>query len=495
MARSVSRVIVFSRIVAAFFLFLTSAALAEDVWCSECDGKRGAWVERDMSFDEGKMCPVCKKGEFCRDCGGIFTVCNCAKEQCPICEGWDKPGSHDCKKYKCSQCGEIFLKPAASEDPVLCRKCFEPAHDPVLQENTGDSVLTSDSGNTGNVPSSLQTPQRWWDKPLDFVLKHILSVGVIAFAIFIILFFAAAVKSAKKAAAARFVFVKGKPQGIELIRDELVCSAKTVGSEVGGTAEGRPALVFKDRKWTPAFVKRMIGNGMREEMRRPVLEFESSVLKRLQGTGCAPELLYDVADVKLDSGENWMYFVMSVAGGTPWPLRGGLGKHTRRALYALCEALAKLHDRGVGHHDLKPQNIFYEEQSGTITLLDFGSAIDHKGDLVNPLGNTYPKTVPWVAPPNDGKRLAELSIKSDSFVYGLIFCEAILECIHCATAAARKSATNNVDRDWIKNALSEKLSPKIANAVVDGLLALEVNRRMNMADFLQILAEEWKEEQ
>src|SRR5262245_5301870 len=60
---------------------------------------------------------------------------------------------------------------------------------------------------------------------------------------------------------------------------------------------------------------------------------------------------------------------------------GGPCNATEAAGYGidLCCALASLHASGLTHRDLKPSNVMREENSGTIFLLDFGSA----GDLVS----------------------------------------------------------------------------------------------------------------
>ena len=458
---------------------------AEDAWCGVCRD----WVVRDATHN-GNTCAACHTAVFCQDCGGIYVsvdACPHKDKQCEVCGGWYKGrGAHDgCPMLKCGKCGKSFDKPVDGMLPVLCPDCSDPDV-PMLKCSRCGSFFEKLADGTEPLlcPDCAALPP--WRL---FVEKHAVVFGLGAFAFVLALVVLFAVRSARRAAA-MFVFVKGKPQGIELVPDELVCSDRSLDS--GGTAEGRPAMVRRDGKWIPAFVKRIIGGGMREETRRPALEFEANILKRLAGTGIAPELLIDVTDSVAPGGENWTYFTMTVAEGVQWPQYGGFGSETRHALYALCEALIALQDKGIGHHDLKPMNIFYHQKSRRVTLLDFGSAIDHSGVLVNPLGNTYPKTMPWVAPDSDGSRLAELSPKSDAFVYGLIFCEAVLGCIHSPTLAARKSAASGEDREWMREKLAEKFSPQLADAVIDGLLAIDVAHRMGMAEFHSLLASEWE---
>ena len=281
----------------------------------------------------------------------------------------------------------------------------------------------------------------------------------------------------------------GVPVGTTVLPDSLIVAED--GAFDGGTALGYPAMVRRDGgEWSPAFVKHMIGAGLRSDQRFPVLRFESDVLSRLDGTGVVPPLLVPAQETVIPSGDTWMFYAMGSASGAPWPETGGLGRDTRLALYALCEALVKLHERGIGHHDLKPQNIFWDHRLRTLTLLDFGSAIDHSGLLVNPLGSTYPKSEPWVAPAADGRCLAELSLASDTWVYGLLFCEALVGGIHETRRAHRRSPENPEDRDWLRNRLNRAASPAIAEAVIDGLLAPEASHRMAMSDFLALLQRE-----
>ena len=294
-----------------------------------------------------------------------------------------------------------------------------------------------------------------------------------------------------------FPMVDGVPQGVELVPDRLVCS-ENGKDDGGGTAFGYPAMVRlgRGRRWTPAFVKRMIGKGMRQEVRFPALRFEADVLERLKDTGAAPRLLVPPTEATLPDGQNWAYYAMSVAPGRPWPANGGLGGDTRRALCALCEALVRIHDLGIGHHDLKPQNLFWDARRRRVTLIDLGSAIDHRTTaadrLVNPLGGERVGSRPWVPPASDGRILADYSLASDVWVYGLLFCEALVGGVHDPDRTKRRWPERPDDREWFFQRLSETESADLARAVVDGLFALQASRRMSLSEFLPILRKEWE---
>ena len=291
-----------------------------------------------------------------------------------------------------------------------------------------------------------------------------------------------------------FRFVGGVPQGITLKRDILVCAAD--GTFDGGTSQVYEARFRNGKQWEPAFVKRIIGAGMRSDQRFPMIEFEAGVLRRLEPTGVVPRVLVDPETVTLSDRTTWSYYAMSAAPGEPWPEHGGLGGDTRKALANLCEALMKLHQKGIGHHDLKPENIFWDSRRKRVTLLDFGSAIDHSKDseaLVNPIGGTMTGTKPWVPPVSDGKTLNDLTALSDNWVYGLLFCQAILDCIKKDDDhTQRHTPEKPEDRDWLRENLNRETTPKIAEAVVDGLFAIDKTRRMKLQEFLELLRREWE---
>ena len=106
------------------------------------------------------------------------------------------------------------------------------------------------------------------------------------------------------------------------------------------------------------------------------------------------------------------------------------------------------------------------------------------------MGRTYPKSEPWVAPPGDGKSLSKLSLASDVWVYGLLFCEALTGLV---TASPPLSPLREHDRDELQEGLGRNgASAKLAEIVVNRLLAPRAADRMSMQEFRGILGKEWK---
>ena len=421
---------------AALLLCATPAAVAVEAWCEAC----GDWVEEPHeSFRHADPAT-----------GGPLET-----EWCDDCEAWvAKPHKR-----------HLFQSP---EEEIV----------------VGGGEAGGGTGADGAAPSG-----DWVAGLLSKFSLWMLALPVGAFVLFLVVVLGSAARGGRPVREAPFPMVRGVPQGVVLAAGRLVCLAQ--GSGDGGTATGHRAMASRDgRTWIPAFVKRMVGRSLRPDQRRPALQFEADVLRKLEATGAVPRLFVPPDETQA-GGETWLYFAMSVAPGRPWPERGGLGRDTRRALSALCEALVRIHQRGIGHYDLKPQNVFWEPKRRLVTLIDFGSAIDHTGELVNPLGAMYPMTLPWVAPAADGRHLADLTPAADAWVFGLLFCEALVGGVHDPDRTKRRWPEKPADRDWFRERLGAEAGPKIAEAVVEGLFALQADRRMALSDFLDVLRGEW----
>ena len=417
------------------------------------------------------------------------------------------PRSAEGRESWCEACGDWRPEPhglTAHLDPntgqsveiAFCRACDAWVPAPhgrhLFETETGKEVGGNGGGTSGNGGKGERND--WVSRLLDGFRPWMLAVPAVLFVLLAVL--SALVRIRRAAAGVRprplrpFPMVRGVPQGVVLVPGRLVCEKEGVGD--GGTATGHRAMCRADAAgaWTPAFVKRMVGRSLGPDQRFPALQFEAAILHHLSPTGAVPRVFVPptVTDA---AGETWSYFAMSVAPGGQWPERGGLGRDTRRALSALCETLVKLHERGIGHYDLKPQNIFWEPKGRRITLIDFGSAIDHNGTYVNPLSAMYPMTVPWIAPASDGRHLADLTPASDAWVYGLLFCEAVVGGVHEPDRTKRRWPEKSADREWFREALAAAESPVLAEAVVEGLFDRQASGRMSLSDFLAVLRKEW----
>lgn len=124
----------------------------------------------------------------------------------------------------------------------------------------------------------------------------------------------------------------------------------------------------------------------------------------------------------LGSHEGWRYLTMELLegrdvaqvlgdGSRTFPVREGLA-----LLEQVCATLQFVHDQGVVHRDLKPQNLFITT-AGQLKLLDFGLAKKHQTagavTLVGMVAGT-----PWFISPEQIKSFSNVSHVSDLYSLG-----------------------------------------------------------------------------
>lgn len=283
-----------------------------------------------------------------------------------------------------------------------------------------------------------------------------------------------------------------------LVPGTLVCSRRDTGD--GGSGLGRRARYRAGGRgrWEDACVKRLrpagaSANARWAERRIEGLRFEADLMRALEDTGAVPRVFVPPAEAEVD-GVRWNYFAMSFAKGEPWPDEPiGLGGETKRALAALCDAIARLHARQVSHNDLKPMNIFWDPRRDRVTLIDLGSAIDHAGRFSNPFSAEDAGTRPWKAPASDGTRLSDRTLAADAWVYGLLFCQALVGGVYDSNPRAkRRTPERPEDRKWFFEHLQAEAGEALARAVVDGLFALDPARRIPLSRFRETLRKEWR---
>jgi serine/threonine protein kinase len=158
------------------------------------------------------------------------------------------------------------------------------------------------------------------------------------------------------------------------------------------TREGDPA---------PYVCKRLGSRVLDEPWVRARLRAEGELLRRLGGRG-APELVA-AGD---DATGPWL--VMKRLSGQPLARRSDpTPAWTVSAATHAFEALARLHEAGVIHADLNPDNVFVTDDASAATLLDFGLARwpGAPGMPPGPFRGTLAYTAPEVArgEPFDGR--------------------------------------------------------------------------------------------
>lgn len=92
----------------------------------------------------------------------------------------------------------------------------------------------------------------------------------------------------------------------------------------------------------------------------------------------------------------------------------------KKILLDPAEGLARLHEVGILHHDIKPENMLYDKEKQSVVYSDFGLAFEPKKGRPNGLDNYY-YTPPGFSEEEEKKLPIEEQFKSDVFAQGMTF--------------------------------------------------------------------------
>ncbi|MBO5898506.1 MAG: serine/threonine protein kinase [Clostridia bacterium] len=87
----------------------------------------------------------------------------------------------------------------------------------------------------------------------------------------------------------------------------------------------------------------------------------------------------------------------------------------RKVLFGLCDALTVLHDRGIVHRDVKPENVIVEK-SGRVVLIDFNTSRVEFGASKDTI---IMGTVGYASPEQLG--LAQTDARTDIYAIGVLY--------------------------------------------------------------------------
>ena len=265
----------------------------------------------------------------------------------------------------------------------------------------------------------------------------------------------------------------------------------------GGMANGYLAVDMRSGKAIPGWLKAHIcRNDQDAQYIRKSFLYECELLDYLRERGymSAPHVM---RRVELDSGPDGkqrVWYLMTEAEGEDWGSMEFRDEETlHKGLYELAKALAELHKRGVGHFDLKPGeilrgkkkqgNIKCNVQTGQVMLIDFGTAIGPEwwqmADAehhTNPLRKTLVGSKPWVSPEQEKLPIGQLTRHSDVYVYGLLFCKAVLD---------REVAVDE-PRDRLAAELLQQVPQDLAELIAQQALAIDPARRAGALEELLV---------
>ena len=178
--------------------------------------------------------------------------------------------------------------------------------------------------------------------------------------------------------------------------------------------------------------------------------------------------------------------------GAPLPLEGFLDLAVR-----IAAAVGELHQRGIIHKDLKPQNILVNAATGQVKLADFGLAV---GPSREPQATQSPSliegTLPYLSPEQTGRMNRAIDSRADLYALGVTFYEMLtgrlpfeaedpLEWVHCHVARSPPPPGA-----WVPEL------PEILSAIVMKLLAKMADDRYQtargLAHDLERCLSEWR---
>ncbi|XXX82643.1 ATP-binding sensor histidine kinase [Sorangium sp. So ce134] len=161
-----------------------------------------------------------------------------------------------------------------------------------------------------------------------------------------------------------------------------------------------------------------------------------------------------VSPLALETYEGLPALVMEDFGGEPLDHIIGAPMETQRFLdlaVRIAAGVAELHQQGVVHKDLKPQNILVHAATGQVKLADFGlaSSISREQATAVP-PRLIEGSLPYLAPEQTGRMNRAIDSRVDLYALGITFYEMLtgrlpfeardpLEWVHCHIARAPPS--------------------------------------------------------
>jgi CHASE2 domain-containing sensor protein len=202
-------------------------------------------------------------------------------------------------------------------------------------------------------------------------------------------------------------------------------------------------------------IKRQIGAGGMGVVYEAVHEElgQSAALKLMKHRAATPEALqrfirearvlanchhaniaqvYD-AGTHRHGGQEIPYYVLEFVRGarviTDWANEKGLTTDERLDLFArVCDALHAVHERGVVHRDIKPDNVLVDG-AGQPKVIDFGVARVLSADLPLPAlqtrGENLVGTLQYMSPEQVGPEAADVDRRGDVYALGLLLYELL----------------------------------------------------------------------
>ena len=136
---------------------------------------------------------------------------------------------------------------------------------------------------------------------------------------------------------------------------------------------------------------------------------------KLQNIRCAnlPEI-YDV--MELDDGQIILEeYIDGITAAQVMEIGRYRHSGVKKVLFGVCDALTVLHDRGIVHRDVKPENVMIEN-SGRVVLIDFNAS---RVESVASRDTVIMGTIGYVSPEQLG--LSQSDARTDIYAAGVLY--------------------------------------------------------------------------
>jgi predicted ATPase/signal transduction histidine kinase/tRNA A-37 threonylcarbamoyl transferase component Bud32 len=178
----------------------------------------------------------------------------------------------------------------------------------------------------------------------------------------------------------------------------------------------------------------------------------------------------------LESYGNGLALVMEDDGGVPLSeIIRGEALQPRRALelaIALSDTLARLHERGIIHKDIKPHNILVNSATGAVKLIDFGIATN-LAHAAAPVASpeAIEGTLMYMSPEQSGRVNRVVDQRSDLYSLGVTLYEMLTGSVPFTAQDAMELVHSHIARTPVPPWVRTPTVPRVLSDIVMKLLA------------------------